>query len=148
MEWLTYVHQHAIWFVVGLGALAWLVGSNAEGNKDAMWVAIPAGLAAGAVLIWHLADPWIKDEELVKPIGMIETVQARLKLNPKDEAAQQAWSMIREKMSAHDSEMRACMTAKVLLNAQRPTEALRLIEPKIDPSAVVLDLLSEMKDAP
>lgn len=121
---MEYVHQHALWFVAGLCVLAWICvkayDEHVEETKGLPWVGALSGVAAGAVLIWYLADPWVKDEDLVKPLGMIEIVQARLKLNPKDEAAQQAWQMIRDKVAEVDPETRACVFAR--RNPKSPLE--------------------------
>jgi hypothetical protein len=141
----TYVHEHAIWVAIGLGVLAWILSkAYSEDEKGWAWAAALAGIVAAVVFIWHLADPWVKDPDLVKPLGMIEMVQARMKLNPKDEAAQQAWQMIRDKMAEVDPETRACVFARKNLKSD-PARALVGLVPDVNLDGLVLELLASLK---
>jgi hypothetical protein len=143
-NFMEYVHQHALGFAIALGITAYLLAKLADGTEDgkaAGWGAALSGVAAAAIFIWYLADPWIKDEDLVKPLAMIEEVQGRLKLNPDDKAAKQAWQMIRDKMAEVDPETRGCVFARKYLKVA-PSEALKVLAPDADQSALAMKLLN------
>jgi hypothetical protein len=91
--------------------------------------------------------PVAKDADLVKPIAMVEEIHARLRLDPNDAAARQAWDMLREKFYAYDDEAKSCARATALFKANLPAQAIRVMHPTADLNRIVLDLLEKPTEA-